>query len=61
MKCMSRGFETLKALANSSPGLRFANPGITGPSIEGRNPERVASPVTETNHATPSGLRRIFC
>jgi hypothetical protein len=40
---------TLKALANSSPGLRFGNLQNTRLSfIDIRNPERVASPSTES-------------
>ena len=53
---------TLKALANFSPGLRSGNPGSAHLILmDLRNPERVASPFTDSQPAvaTPSELRRI--
>ena len=44
---------TLKAFANSSPGLRFGNPGKTHPISRRRNSEGVASAFVNRKAAQP--------
>jgi hypothetical protein len=55
-----RAWITLKALANSSPGLRLGNPGKTNPISRRRNSERVALTFVHPKAAQClSGLRTI--
>ena len=52
--------DTLKAFANSSPGLRFGNPGKTDPISRKGNSEGVAPAFVNRKTAQPlSGLRTI--
>jgi hypothetical protein len=51
---------TLKALANSSPGLRFGNPGTTHPISRSRNSKELLGRFINLKAAQPlAGLRSI--
>ena len=62
LKRLLSGLQTLKAFANSSPGLRFGNPGNTHSFLEDATLKELRRGfVTAKLLATPSDLRRISC